>query len=822
MSWNLDESPESRNQSENEHFAAILAARLSRRDVIKGGLAAAAGFVGMPALLAAPAEAQAADLGTATGFGGFGFDGIAVSTQDIVRVPSGHTARVLCAWGDAIGRTGLPSGEPAFRPDASNTAAEQETQMGMHHDGMHFFPFLADSGENRSQRGLLVVNHEYTDDGLLHSDGMNTWSAAKVQKAQAAHGVSVVEVEKGANGWALKRPSTYARRVTAGTSMTLSGPAAGDDLMKTAADPTGRAVLGTLNNCSHGYTPWSTYLTCEENWNGYFAYLQTNAATGSVLKVGDGPFSSTEQTTLNSAVPVDMRRYGVGGYTFDAAGKLSAHGFGYRWHEHDTRFDAKAHPNEPNRFGWVVEFDPFDPNSVPVKRTALGRIKHEGAVSTLATDNRVVIYMGDDERNEYIYKFVSSGTYNAANRAANANLLDAGTLYVAKFKSDGSGEWLPLVFGQNGLTTANGFASQAQVLIRTRQAADRAGATMMDRPEWIAVHPTTKEVYCTLTNNSRRGGTSSNAADGSTAAASARPPVDAANPRANNVYGHIVRWRETGGDPAATTFQWDLFVQAGDPAASDAAKRGNIVGDTFGSPDGLWFDNDGRLWIQTDISTSTLNSGDYANIGNNMMLCADWRTGEIRRFLTGPKGCEVTGVVTTPDGKTMFVNIQHPGEPSSERNDPANVNAVSTWPDGVGRRPRSGTVVITRDDGGVIGAPVAGHAQVSGSATGGSSALTLSASIKLASGDAGKAGSVYVAALANGTYYLLDGSSWKKYEGGVLPVHRSVGALVDQSIEILSGVNVSSLKGALIYVGYGTSEQDMLTNRKFGLVHRVA
>jgi len=489
---------------------------------------------------------------------------------------------------------------------------------------------------------------------LLHADGMSTWSAEKVRKSQAAHGVSVIEVEKRGGNWAVVRPSNYARRVTASTPIRISGPAAGHAAMRTAADPAGIEVLGTFNNCANGYTPWGTYLTCEENFNGYFV----NAGK----------------------IPPEQQRYGV-----------SARGAGYRWHEFDARFDAAAHPNEPNRFGWVVEIDPFDPKSVPVKRTALGRVKHEGAAMTLTADDRVVLYMGDDQQFEYIYKFVSRDAYNRKDRAANRDLLDHGTLYVARFNADGAGEWLELTHGKNGLNADRGFASQADVLIKTRQAGDVVGATKMDRPEWTAVNPKDRSVYCTLTNNSQRG-------------AKDQPGVDAANPRANNTFGHIIRWREAGDTAAATTFRWDIFVMAGDPLLTDANKHGNIRGDVFGSPDGLWFDLAGRLWIQTDVSTSVLNRGDYAAVGNNQMLCADIASGRISRFLTGPKGCEITGIAETPDGTTMFINIQHPGETASERNDPATPMAVSSWPDGAaGGRPRAATVVIRKDNGGVIG-----------------------------------------------------------------------------------------------------------------------
>jgi secreted PhoX family phosphatase len=633
--------PDPVKDSNNSTFASVLEARLSRRGVLRAAAALAASTT-LPAMLSGCAGQSATSATPA-------FKPIEPSSDDTVRVPDGYNSAVLYRWGDPVGH---PSGSPAFKADASNSAEEQALQAGMHHDGMHYFPLPP--GSSSSTHGLLAINHEYTDDGLLHPDGFAGWSAEKVRKAQNAHGVSVIEVRLGAGGWRVVRPSRYARRITAATPIAISGPAAGSAAMRTAADSSGREVLGTLNNCAHGYTPWGTYLTCEENWDGYFA--------------------------SSAVLTADQRRQGI-----------RAQGRGYRWHEHDERFDAGKHPNEPNRFGWVVEVDPYDPQAKPVKRTALGRLGHEGAWPAVARDGRVVIYMGDDRAFEYVYKFVSRDPWNRSDLAANRDLLDHGTLYAARFHEDGTGEWAALEHGRNKLTPENGFADQADVLIRTRSAADAVGATKMDRPEWLAVHPRTNEVYCALTNNAQRG-------------APRAPGPNAANPRPNNVFGHIIRWREDGDDPAGTKFRWDIFVLAGDPRHPDAERRGNVKGDGFGSPDGLWFDAGGILWIQTDVSTSTLGKGHYERLGNNMMLAADVRTGEIRRFLTGPRRCEVTGVITTPDRRTMFVNIQHPGESPGGRSDPLHPTAVSTWPDGPsGGRPRSATVVIRKADGGVIG-----------------------------------------------------------------------------------------------------------------------
>ena len=573
-----------------------------------------------------------------------GFRSVPASSQDTMVVPEGYEAVAFVPWGEPVG---VPGQMPAWRMDASNSAADQAVQMGMHHDGIHYLPIAGSS-----THGLLVMNHEYTDDGLLHSDGMKPWTAEKVRKAQAANGVSVVEVALKDGRWQVLRPSTYARRFTAATPFAVGGPAAGHALMKTAADPDGMRILGTLNNCASSLTPWGTYLSGEENFAFYF----------------DGP----EQPDA------DQARWG-----------LRKSGF-FRWAEHDERFDAKRHPHEFHRFGWVVEIDPFDPVSTPVKRTALGRAAHEGAWVAVTQDGRAVVYSGEDARFEYIYKFVSRDKIAPGGAKANASLLDHGTLYVARFDADGTGRWLPLVHGQGPLNTANGFADPGAVVVKTRQASDLLGGTKMDRPEWLAIDQGARTVYCTLTNNSQRGSKD-------------RPGVDAANPRANNVMGQIIQWTEDG-DFDATTMRWKHLLLAGDPANERPEARGDIRGDLFACPDGLTLDARGVLWVQTDMHAAQMNKGELQRMGNNQMLACDRATGEVRRFFTGPVNGEVTGVALTPDMRTMFINIQHPGETASDRSDPAQPAKYSNWPDyQPGGRPRSATVVIRKKDGGLIG-----------------------------------------------------------------------------------------------------------------------
>lgn len=556
------------------------------------------------------------------------FPSIPISSRDDVVVATGYTASALFAWGDPI------SNGPAWKPDASNSAADQALQAGMHHDGMQYFPLPRGSVNGR--HGLLAVNHEYLAQQHLFPDGMKTWTAEKYAKAAAAVGVSVIEVKSAGTGWKVVRPSKFARRVTLHTPMSIGGPARGVHAMRTAGDPKGERVIGTFANCACGFTPWGTYLTCEENFHAWF--VMPNGTPDRWQKA-----YQTRKTHAS------------------------------RWFEMDERFNLDKHPNETHRFGWIVEIDPYDPSSMPIKRTALGRFNRESAFTHLAKDGRVVCYSGDDERFECVFKFVTRDRYDPKNRAKNRDLLDHGTLYVAKFHEDGRGEWLPMVQGAPGLEASDGFSTQADVVIHARIGAHQVGATPMDRPEWIAIHPQTGEVYMSLTNNHRRG-------------AAGEPSADAANPRINNVAGHIVRWREEGGDAASTSFEWDVFLFGGADHANPKQS-----GDAFGSPDTLRFSPDGMLWMGTD-------GGNDAGLGNDALLAADPMTGEVRRFLTGPRGCEITGLAFTPDGRTAFVNIQHPGV--GFENDPA----WRPWPSGIaGDRPRSATVVITKDDGGAIG-----------------------------------------------------------------------------------------------------------------------
>ncbi len=616
---------------------------LSRRSFISAGaLCGAAMFLGGN-LLSRSVLAAAVSEGNSRLLG---FNSIAAATADTITLPPGYKSSVLISWGQP-----LQKNAPAFDPSGNGTARAQEVQFGDNNDGMSLFPFPGDNN-----RALMAINNEYTNYRYLFPHGGQPQSAEDVSKAQASEGVSVIEVQRRRGQWQFVQESRYNRRIHGNTPIRLRGPAAGHDLLKTSADKSGKKVLGTFQNCANGMTPWGTYLTCEENFTDCFG-------------------SSKSDLQFDEA----QKRYGATVTSREI-----------NWHLYDPRFDLAKNPNELNRHGWVVEIAPFDPQSTPVKRTALGRFKHENAALAQTNDGRAVVYMGDDERGEFIYKFVSRERINPRNAQANRNLLDHGTLYVARFDAGdgnpdhpkGKGQWIELTHGKNGLDASSGFADQAEVLIHARLAASAVGATRMDRPEWIVVSPKDGQVYCTLTNNSKRG------EDGQ--------PVDGPNPRAKNVYGQILRWRTDRDDHASKTFDWDLFVVAGNPtvhAGTPKAGSSNInPQNMFNSPDGLGFDKAGRLWILTDGDSS--NAGDFAGMGNNQMLCADPNSGEIRRFMVGPVGCEVTGISFAPDQKALFVGIQHPGE-----------NGGSTFPEHLPNgKPRSSVMVITREDGGVIGA----------------------------------------------------------------------------------------------------------------------
>jgi secreted PhoX family phosphatase len=654
------------NASANRNFYQVIDARVARRSFLMGGLATVAtGLIG-GSLTATAARAQGRS-------SLIGFKPVPVSYADTVVVPEGYSVRVLAPTG-----TPISGGLPAFRPGA-NTGAEQEHQIGQCHDGMHFFPI-----DGSSSDGLIAVNHEYIEPRFLHAakDGYRGVAHGgnsvvygadgrrdddEVRMEMAAHGVSIYRATKQADGsWAVVADPRN-RRITGGTLMKIAGPVRGSAAVRTRFSPDGTMTRGTLSNCSHGATPWNTYLAAEENWSSYF-------------------------TNTDAEQPREHARYGV---------SKTPRGGRYGWHlarsgaDDCIRFDASTraasaiedYRNEPNTFGWMVEIDPFNPDAVPVKRTHLGRFAHEGVVFAPAVEGRpVVCYSGDDARFEYIYKFVSEDVFVAGR--TDGSILDRGTLHVAKFNDDGSGEWLALAPGRNGLTPANGFADLADILVNTRLAADHAGATKMDRPEWGAVDPNTGAVFFTLTNNTRR----------------TQAQVDAVNPRAVNNFGQIVRWTYADGDHARARFDWDLFVLAGDARHSSVGAGGALNDDNiFACPDGLWCDKDSRLWIQTDMGDrGPDDDGPLRPFGMNMLLAADPATGEIKRFMTGPWGQECTGAVTTPDGRTMFVNFQHPGAHASPGQFAAG-DYGSGFPDYNGTVPRSATVVITKNDGGVIG-----------------------------------------------------------------------------------------------------------------------
>ena len=711
------------NLSPNPEIGDVLAARLSRRSALRGGVGAASAVLfGSAALTAcggssdddtpAPAPAPAPAPGPAPAPASLNFNAVAKTNADRVTVPDGYQVSILHALGDS-----MHFGDESWKDDGSETAESYQRRIGDGHDGMYYFG-LSEDGKfdaSRSDRGLLCVNHEYVVQPYgLHPAGSTVVDkkrtvAEEVDKEIYAHGASVVEVRRkpGSNDMEMVRGSRYNRRIHSATPMDIGGPATGSPNLVTKLSTDGREAFGMNNNCACGYTPWGTYLTCEEN----FLNVLGRAA-------GDDAARTAGEVAA-------FKRYGL------PEGRLAPYGWDTVEGEAYMRWNSKVsgasaaedYRNVFNSFGWVVEIDPFNPDSKPAKRTALGRFNHEGAWPAPAKAGEpIVIYSGDDARGEYVFKFVSDAKWDPQDinggMAVGAKYLDKGTLYVAKFNDDGSGEWLELTHGKNGLDASNTlypFADQGDVVMFCRLAADFRGATKMDRPEWGGVNPLNNEVYMTMTNNSQR-----------TAAT-----LDAANPRVGNTNGHIMRWREEGGQDA-TRFTWDVFLFG---AREDGSQSENLSGLTAGndlsSPDGLYFDQregnaGGLLWIQTD-------DGSYTDVTNCMMLAAipgevgdggalTTKEGQVtimgakpteanlRRFLVGPFDCEITGVTVTPDGKTLFFNVQHPGEAKA---DFATDTYTSYWPGNQApatdsahfghKRPRSATVVVTRTDGGTIG-----------------------------------------------------------------------------------------------------------------------
>ncbi|MFL0035536.1 PhoX family phosphatase [Acinetobacter baumannii] len=713
------------NTSDNIHFRDILEQHISRRSLITK---AASGAVALT-LASTLTGCNDNDDDSGSNNGGttpvdpnkkpekLTFTPVAKNLNDIVTVPEGYEANVIYALGDSINPdidewddNKIPSG-PSFL-----------LRSGDCHDGMHFFGLNTSTDEfdgNVSAEGLLVMNHEYINQTFLHPKGPTKVDGRRpedeVIRETNAHGVSIVHTKKDpiTQKVVIDKSSVFNRRITASTEMDFAGAAAGSGLLATRFSPAGRQTRGTHNNCGNGYTPWGTYLTTEENFIGYFARSTTDDALRTPEEI------------------IALKRYGLKAgsssrYGWETAiGQVESQDLYDRWNADVKAAQAtQDYRNGPNTFGWMVEIDPFDRRHNPVKRTSLGRFAHEDSACRAVVGQPLAFYMGDDSTGEYIYKFVSTATWDAKDinggYTAGDKYMNAGKLYVAKFNNDGSGQWIELTYGKNGLNESNTtypFKSQADVVTFARLAADSVGATKMDRPEWCTVNPVNGEIYVTLTNNSNRGSSY---------------PTDAANPRnytdikgkeeqqKGNVNGHIIRFKETDDKTTAETFKWDIYLFGAEASmASNINLSGLTDNNDLSSPDGMWFDPRGVLWIQTD-------DGAYTDVTNCMMLAAlpgqigDGVTATtsngqqtlvgakvtdetLRRFLVGPKECEITGIAMTPDHKAIFINVQHPGEKSKKYDAPtSNWPATQKDPSNKTARPRSATVVITRKDGGVI------------------------------------------------------------------------------------------------------------------------
>ena len=754
------------NTSSNPHFQDVLKEAVkdpSRRNILRGGLGLASMFA-LPMLPGCGGASSTNTLADLPAGNLLGFNAVTKSILDQVVVPAGYTVKILHATGDR-----LSSSVAAY----SNTGSETDDwslRVGDHHDGMDIY-YVDSNGRysaTATSKAVLAMNHESSADShFLHPRGQTSggvsgkkfsqfgdWDVKarpglEVLKEINLHGISIVEVSLDSAG----KPTGYVidsalnRRITPQTVVDVQGPAAHLTAIRamfaTRFDSTGATARGTLNNCGHGKTPWGTYLGCEENWATYF-----NMPTGSTLP--------------DAKIIASRKRYGVSNAVLSSTASTGA---GQGWYtptdleDTDARFTrwnvaangasaALDFRNEPQTFGYILEVDPLNPNARPAKRTAMGRFAHEAAVCGIPVAGKpLAFYMGCDSRNEYIYKFVSTANWDAADMgggmAAGSKYLNEGKLYVAKFSSTGAGEWIELAISNpliTGYTGAAGFtfATQADIYVHTRLAADAVGATKMDRPEWGAVNPANGEIYFALTNNS--------AANRSPATA------DAANPRSyndadgkagsGNPNGHIIRFKEQDSASTAMSFTWDIYVFG---AEEDMPANVNIskltANNSFSSPDGLWFSKStGICWIQTDDGAFTdetncmllasvpgsVGDGDEFYVNNSLTTSTATTTsitktfiggvlGEsrLRRFLVAPKGAEVTGITETADGKTLFVNIQHPGENSAAWGPTATtLNPESTWPGNGGGlaaaygptgRPRSATLVITKNDGGKIG-----------------------------------------------------------------------------------------------------------------------
>tara|TARA_Y100001968_G_C19441184_1_gene762599 strand:+ start:1717 stop:3534 length:1818 start_codon:yes stop_codon:yes gene_type:complete len=598
---------------------------IKRRSFLKGGIA-----YGLLAFANAALPTRNVASLNNLDFEHFAFESVEANSLDTVTVPKGFSWHVIASWGDPLWST-----ISEFDEKTRGTGESQEGSIGDNNDGMYLF--------EKNGRSVLAVNNEYCNKNIIfgNRDSKGPETEDDIRKEIASVGVSIFEIEKINGKWYIKKDSIYNRKITPNTPIKTTGPAAGNHQLCTQEDMEGTLIKGTFSNCGNGITPWGTYLTCEENFNSYFYIVNKNN---------------------NFSISKKEKRYGLNkSYT------------GSRWWKKNERFNLSNNPNEANRYGYIVEIDPLNPNSEIKKHTAMGRFNHENCEIVVAKDGQVVAYMGDDEAGEHLYKFVSRSKY-LSREDMNKNILEDGELFVATFNEDGSGEWINLK--ESGM-------NDADICIFSRLAATKVGATQMDRPEWVAVNPKKVEAYCALTNNISRG------------LAGKKQPLNAANPRKKNKYGQIIRWIPRDKDHASTKFDWDIFVMAGNPLM----KRGLYKGSSnlnktnmFNSPDGLAFDSNGSLWIQTDGNYT--NSGDFAGMGNNQMLIANTKTGEIKRFLVGPKECEITGITWSKDKKTVFVGIQHPGESNPDK---------CHFPFGKNSVPRSSIIAINRNDDSIIG-----------------------------------------------------------------------------------------------------------------------